>query len=605
MPGARVLPCFISALLVVASPNAAAGPPSPGQPPESPPLVILSGTGEERDGLPVVVPHPEPGPYLSALTRGYSGRLLRLYGLAQQFAHPDRERQPAYLVLTGNQGGFPRVGFHDGARRSGVAYVDLHRGSQIAGRAGAVDQIFPHELLHIIVRDLAGQMPRSRATQVHAVGVRTDRVTAFNEGFAIHGQLMAIDDADALAPTGAIASDNALRDRAFEQFAEYRRAVTARWSVVPKARMTFPLWFSGAEQVLRYHAVRDNLFSREPDLPVHVHARGAYTAYLLDNVLPGARTAPARPLGRLLATEGVISAFVYRLVNAPAIRAVARDDAFYRRFGTTRSEIDGLENAYLKLFAAIQEGGYDIAAVTAAYGGLFPDERAVVESIWLDTFHVPADPPVEIWLLNHDFATGTSLFDQFRGRPRAYAFDLNASSKADLLTVPGMSEALASAILEAAPFEALDDLATVRGMPPEVRARFGRMEAAMRDPQPSGVDAEGGLSLRAILMPYLWRALAIWLGCAVGGALAYRAVRAARPGRLVLIGAAAALSALLAGWSVEPSGPAAIMVPLLLFGMPAGLAALWRSRSPAHAARVTAAWFCAALPAALAVTPLG
>jgi hypothetical protein len=32
---------------------------------------------------------------------------------------------------------------------------------------------------------------------------------------------------------------------------------------------------------------------------------------------------------------------------------------------------------------------------------------------------------------------------------------------------------------------------------------------------------------------------------------------------------------------------------------------LWRSRSPAQAARVLAAWLCAALPAALAVTPLG
>jgi hypothetical protein len=567
---------------------------------------VLSATGEVRDGLPLVVPHPDPGPYLSILTRGYSGRLLRLYGLAQHFAHPDRSPQPAYLALTDNQGGFPRFGFHDEGPRPGIAYVDLHRGSRISGRAGAMDQIFPHELLHIIVGDLAGDMPRSRATQVHAVGVRTDRVTAFNEGFAIHGQLMAIDDADGLAETRAIASDGAVRARAFEQFADYRRAVSARWSVAPKARMTFPLWFSGAEQVLRYHAVRENLFSSEPDVPLHLYGGGQpYDAYLLENTLPGLPTAQPRPLGRLLATEGAVSTFVYRLVNAPAIRGADRDDGFYRRFGTTRGDIDDLENAYLKLFAAIREGGHDIAAVAAAYGRLFADEQAAVEAIWMETFHAPAGPPGEIWLLNREFTTGTSLFDQFRGRPRHYAFDLNASSMADLVGVPGVSPALASAVLASVPFEALDDLARVRGMTPEILAGFRRMESAMHEPPASGVSAEGGLSLRAILMPYLWRALAVWCACALAGALCYRAVRRAGLSRLALIGGASALAGLLAGWTAEPSGPAALAVPLLLFGLPAGLAALWRSGSPAHAARTSAAWLCAALPAVLAVTPLG
>jgi hypothetical protein len=91
------------------------------------PLVVLSATGDQRDGQPVVVPHPEPAPYLSVLTRGYSGRLLRLYQLAQQFAHPGRAPQPAYLVLSDNQGGFPRFGFHLEGQRPSTASVDLHQ----------------------------------------------------------------------------------------------------------------------------------------------------------------------------------------------------------------------------------------------------------------------------------------------------------------------------------------------------------------------------------------------------------------------------------------------------------------------------------------------
>jgi hypothetical protein len=66
--------------------------------PES--LIILTDTGERRDDLKVVARHPSPERHLSELTRGFSGRLLRLYPLVQRFAHPDRQPQPAYLLLS-------------------------------------------------------------------------------------------------------------------------------------------------------------------------------------------------------------------------------------------------------------------------------------------------------------------------------------------------------------------------------------------------------------------------------------------------------------------------------------------------------------------------
>jgi hypothetical protein len=566
-------------------------------------LVILSATGADRDGLPVVVTHPEPGPYLSALTRGYSGRLLRLYSLAQRFADPSRAPQPAYLVLSDHQGGFPRIGFYYDGPQPRTAWVDLHRDKRISGRAGAMDQIFPHELLHVIVQDLAGEMPRSHATQVHAIGVKTDRVTAFNEGFAEHGQLMAIEDADAPTETRALAADTALRDRAYHRMASYRRAVAARWSLAPKARMTFPLWFSGAEHVLRYHAVRENLYSREPEVPRHLYSsRRAYDAYLLENVLPGTPAAGTKSAARMLATEGVVSTLFYRLVNTPAIRSTNRDEAFYLRFGTTREEIDELENAYLKIFVAIREGGYDAVAVVAAYGRLFPDERTAVEAVWRETFLGQPASAREIWLLNRDFRIGTSLFDQFRGSPRAHAFDLNAASMADLMGVPGLDAAVASEIVESAPFASLDDLAHVPRFTPALISTFRGMEQAMREPSPTGV--EGAFSLRRILMPYVWRALAVWVGCALVGALCYRALRPVRRRRLVLIGAAAAFTGLVVGWSVDTS-VAALAAPVVLFGLPGAGIALWRSHSATEAVRILVAWAGAAIPAALAVTPLG
>lgn len=571
------------------------------------PVRVLAATGEVRDRLPVAAPHPDPARYLRALTRGYAARLLRLYQLEQRFVRPDRAPQPGLLVITETEGGFARWGLHLDSPQAELAYVDLHRRSEPSGRFAAIDQIFPHELLHIIVRDLAGEAPDSPSTQVHAIGVKTDRVTALNEGFAEHGQIMAIDDPDALPETAALAHDAAMRAMAFEQFEAYRRAMGARIAIAPKARMTFPFWFSGAEQVLRYHAVKDNLFAREADVPSRLYARSnAFSAYLLENTLPGRPGAPAKPLSRLIASEGVVAAFFHGVVTDDALRASCRDDAFYRMFGVEKGDVDPLENIYLKLFAAIRKGKYDVTAVIAAYRELFPDEQpafdAVVERVFLTTRIAPS---VELWLLNRAATTGTSVFDQFRGLPRSPSFDLNAASRADLVAVPGIDLALADRIIAAAPFAEVGDVARVAGMTPDVAARFQEMRQAMLAPVPSGVSAEGRLSFRGLLLPYLWRALAVWVGCASAGALLYRAVRRLSWTRAMLNGLAAAAVTLLAGWIIGSSFPLpAALATLALFGLPAAAIRLVRTRSGRDALIVAAAWLVATAPALVALTPI-
>lgn len=570
-------------------------------------VVVLSDTGSMRDGLPVVVRHPDPGRYAAVLGRGFARRTARLYELAQRFSHPDLPPQPAYLVLSDNQGGFPRYGFFLDSPQRTTAYIDLHRRSTPSGRPGAVDQIFPHELLHVIVRELAGPAPDGPATQVHAVGVKTDRVTAFNEGFAEHGQIMAIDDSDAAPETRAIAADGRLRALAFRQFDSYRTTLSARFRVAPKAQMTFPLWFSSAEQVLRYHAVRENLFSHQPDVPRRLYTPArVYDAYLLENTLPGTPGAARKPLARLLSTEGAISALFHELVTDAALQHAWRDDRFYERFGVSRASIDPLDNVYLKIFAAIHEGGYDATAAVAAYGRLFPDERdAINEAVRRVFGDQDRHAPAELWLLNDAFRTGTSLFDQFRGLPRSAAFDLNALSLADLVSVPGVDLALAESIVRAGPFASIDELSRVGGMPPAVLARFQAMRRAMLQPPSPGTAAEGQLTFKAVLAPYIWRAASVGFVCALLGAVLYRSVRRVARWRLPLNGLAATVAVLLVAWSVEPELRLfALAVPVTLFGMPGGAIAAARARRLRAAVAVLAAWALAALPAALAVTPL-
>jgi hypothetical protein len=139
-------------------------------------LVILEPTGKTRDGLPVLTRHRDGARVEAVLARGFSGRLLRLYALEQEFLSraTGRTPEPAYLLLSDRQGGFPQFGFYlDGVKKADVGWVDLHRTSTLSGRFGAMDQIFPHELLHVIVHQLAGEPRESGANQMHALTVLT------------------------------------------------------------------------------------------------------------------------------------------------------------------------------------------------------------------------------------------------------------------------------------------------------------------------------------------------------------------------------------------------------------------------------------------------
>jgi hypothetical protein len=158
-------------------------------------FVVMAETGRIRDGLPVFLPEASAESTRQVLLRGFSGRWLKLFQYVQAYrrANGGPSMEPAYLLLSSNEGGFPRFGFwSEGQAKKDVGYVDLHRRSRVSGRFGSLDQIFPHELAHIIFYQLAGEPPAGGANQVHAIGLRTDPVIAFHEGFAEHVQTLTV-----------------------------------------------------------------------------------------------------------------------------------------------------------------------------------------------------------------------------------------------------------------------------------------------------------------------------------------------------------------------------------------------------------------------------
>jgi hypothetical protein len=160
--------------------------------------------------------------------------------------------------------------------------------------------------------------------------------------------------------------------------------------------------------------------------------------------------------------------------------------------------------------------------------------------------------------------------------------------------------------MRAAPFASIDDLRRVEGMPAAVVARFEEMRRAILNPPTAGTEEEGKLTFRAVLMPYVWRAVAVWVVCALIGGLLYGRVRKLKSWRVALNGIAAALAALLVGWTLDPGiGLVALAAPVALFGLPGAMIRGARTRSWREGLAVLGAWAAAGVAAAIAVTPIG
>jgi len=573
--------------------------------PQPPLLVILEPTGKTRDGLPVLTRHRDGGRVEAVLTRGFSGRLLRLYALEQAFLSraAGRAPEPAYLLLSDRQGGFPQFGFYlDGVKKADVGWVDLHRNSTLSGRFGAMDQIFPHELLHVIVRQLAGEPRESGGNQMHAIGVRTDPVNAFGEGFAEHVQVMSVDDPDAVAETAALREDGGARTRAELEFAGYGRELAARFPLARPSQMRFLLWFSQSEQVLRYHAVKANQFAHAVAIPGRLLDRpDKYSAYLYQSVVLGAPSGPPKPASVLLSSEGVIAHLFWRFASDPALQHRFLDERTCAAFGVTNADLSPLENVYLKLFVALFEGRPATAAeLLRAYVRRFPEDATDTERVVRGALlgqDLPAAP--EIWLANGALMTGTSLFDQFRALPRQHTFDANAASEFDWLTVPGVTREMAARLLAHAPYKRIDDVLAVPGLGPDVKNRVVAMAKDMDELRARAASEEESLSLTTILLPYLWRLIAVLALTTAAGAWLARRAGARRWWSATAVALVSSLAVIALAWVVTSPPWYPVFAPVVLFGAPWGLWRLLRQRAPRAAAAALAVWAAASIPAVL------
>ncbi len=564
-------------------------------------LVVLRPTGVIADGLPVLERHPDEARVRAVMERGFSGRLLRLFAFSQHYLQRRRGQspQPAYLALTSATGGFPRVGFtFEGTRYPNAGWVDLRESQRLTGRHGSPDQIFPHELMHVIARQLAGPPRPSGGNQIHAVGVRTDQVTAFHEGLAEHLQIMAIDDPDADSDTAALRGDEQALRRAQAQLRDYQRDLTAPWAAVARQRLRFPLWYGSTEQVLRYHAVRNNAFGHAP---ADSGDRPGLTHYLSRSVVPPELSAPRRSPAVQLSIDGPVAHLFWTLVTDHALQHRYRDAEFYADFGVGPADLTPLDNVYLKLFAALAEVRPSTTAeLLRGWSQRWPDDHGDLDRITREALGGPLPDAPEIWLASDTFVTGTTVFDQFASLARRHTFDANAAEVFDWLTVPGITGDVAHALVAAAPFSSFDALRSHAAVTVGVAATLTSMHNAMN--RPLADSSAESLSFVALFSGLLWRVALLVAASALLATWLARLAGTRRGWAALSIGLTASALVFATTWGVI----APVWFPAAVLGvcaLPWSITAVGRRRSLGSALIPIRIWFVAALPAFVITWP--
>ena len=477
------------------------------------------------------------------LRTGFAQQVLRLDRYARNMllweerqhggataADQQRLSEPMSLLMSTEEGGFARDGFWledaEGQRRLIQAgYVDLVVDERSVAD-GDFDEIFSHELGHLILRALVGRIPDGPSRTMHMSMAVTDYPTAFDEGFAEQFQPLARD-----------ASENP----AVRQMMKGAGATDLNL-----------LWFSRMDQQLRTDGVKRNLFVHHKPLPaaaLEPHP-DPYRVWLDDLTSPVFVPDELKNGQQMMASEGVIATLFYRIVNDERLGGHYRPADFYRRFlldgeapVSPETIFSPYENENLKLFAAMRllaEKPLDAHRVlmidlVEAYDRLFPDEASAMDTLFLETtYGATASEPLvlaferaahdggtgdiaafrqssrgaisglreaisqvsagklkidanlgpELWLLHNAFKIPTAVWQQERTLP--LTFNLNAASVAELMTVPGIDLALARKIVAARDgrgyFARVDDLEAI--VPPAVLASLQRMSEQMKNAAP-------------------------------------------------------------------------------------------------------------------------
>lgn len=283
----------------------------------------LSQPSPDGKGEAPVVSRVTSGALYDALqneaAKGFTAQMLALDDLAMQLSGSGKN---TWLLLSLEEGGFPRHGFWlqepSGTRWVAEPYVDLVVDADSVAD-GSFEEIFAHELGHVFLRRLIGDLPQGYSRTPHHSFSITDQPTAFDEGWATHFQAL------------ARRFTRNERLRAQDQGVEFKSYV--------------PFWMHHLDRHYRVEGVRENLFvHRTVTLP---GGGDAVERRELSAMFDRARL---KNPSQMLASEGTLATFFFRQLGpgdggADALRM--RYEPMFRAFRTLGSQRPTIDTALL------------------------------------------------------------------------------------------------------------------------------------------------------------------------------------------------------------------------------------------------------------------
>jgi len=289
----------------------------------------LSKPAPDGKGEAPVVSRVTSGALYDALQKeasdGFTAQMLALDDLAMQLSGSGKS---TWLLMSLEEGGFPRQGFWlqepSGTRWVSEPYVDLVVDADSVAD-GSFEEIFAHELGHVFLRRLIGDLPAGQSRTPHHSFSITDQQTAFDEGWATHFQAL------------ARRFTRNERLRAQDQGVEFKAYV--------------PFWMHHVDRHYRVEGVRQNLFAHRT---VTMPGTGdAVERRELSSMFDRSRL---KNPAQMLASEGMLATFFFRQLapgegGAAALRT--RYEPMFRAFSTLGAQHPTVDTALLPAVAQI------------------------------------------------------------------------------------------------------------------------------------------------------------------------------------------------------------------------------------------------------------
>ncbi len=492
---------------------------------------ILVPGGKIKNKLPVLKPLP-PGDLRFAkakylFERTFIAQSISLYRQLQQYlvnSGEKKEVEPAYLLLSGRQGGFPILGFYLEEKgtisdKKQTWYIDMKDLDKDPASLSSMTQIFPHELGHVFFSLLAPEVRKNYqaySSDMHYFSVTTNYLTAFNEGFAEHFENASrIYEPDKSIKAGIEKDTRRLSDRIPRKVngldRDFRFPLRLGYY-----RAGLLLWYQTYEDYKRYDwAMNRNVsFSNKT-----LSSGNSEKNILYRNTGLGFGDNQPRNVAQLASNEGVINAFFTHLLQSE-LKERYLSPAFYFPYFAGKDTIgfvpeqrlSPLQNYFLKLFTVLHRQMNHPPGDTSflqlfviSWEREFPDEKYTVEKVYRNVtgsnFTHYSWP--EIWLMNADHRHSFLVMDQYGGNTDPYyCMNLNTAEETDLLSFPGIGhEEVMNIILfrdKNNGFQSISDLNMIPGLSANTIRTLGNAHQLIN--KSSNEDEGEGLSINRIFI---------------------------------------------------------------------------------------------------------